>query len=442
MSRTTVADVLADGCARAGTTRVFVAPGGERALSDAAHGRGLTLTETRTGLGACVMGAVTGDLGEAPGVAVTSFGLGVAEGVACAARLRAPLLILTEASADAGRLAVKASLDVTPESAGHWIAHASRLAMTEPRGPVHLVLPPRVARAAAIPVAASCRPDPLPPPSPATLDAAAAAIRDAARPLVVAGRGCRAGAVPWLRAFAESVPTPVLVTPQGKGALADPHPLALGMLAHDHPLLARADLIVALGAGGDEIGTGVWPAGARLLEVVGDPALVLSELAERLHGDRRSDWDVAELDRIKRGLLAPETGDAALTLRRVVEAVREMTPAGTRATSDLPIASFWQAVLPGDYLADAALPGFGVAAAVAASLIDPARRAVAFTDAQGIAAAEAELATAEALGTPVIVVVTGADGASNPDDLRRAFDVAWRGGRAAIVGTRVAGSPR
>jgi len=413
---------------------VFVAPGGDRAIADAVRARDLPMVEARTTLGACVMASVTGELGEAPGVAVTPFCAGVLGGAACAARRRAPVLLLTEHHADASTLAphVKATLDVSPESAGHWIAHASRLAMTEPRGPVHLTLARGVAGAAALPVAASCRPDPTP--APVTLDAAAAAIRAAARPVVVAGRGCRADAAPWLRAFAESLPAPVLVTSQGKGVLADPHPLALGMLARDHPLLARADLIFALGADGDEVGPGAWPDGARLFEVVGDPALVLAELAERLRGDRRADWDVAELDRIKRGLLA-----APAPLRQIVSIVRDATPVGTRATADLPIASLWQAVLPGDYLADPDTPGFAIAAAIAASLIDPARRAVAFTDAHGLAAVEAELATAEALGATVVVVVMGEDGVSSPDELRRAFDSGWRSARVSVVRARVAG---
>ena len=270
-------------------------------------------------------------------------------------------------------------------------------------------------------------------------DAATAAIRDAARPIVVAGRGCRADAAPWLRAFAESTPAPVLVTAQGKGALADPHPLAIGMLEPGHPLLARADLIVALGVAG-EVEASTWPTGAQLLEVVGDPAVFLAEMAERLRGDHRADWDVAELDRIKRALLAQPTGGGVLTLAQVVAIVREATPVGTRATSDLAIARFWQAVLPGDYLAETETPGFAIAAAIAASLADPARRTVAFTDARGLA--ETELATGEAFGAPVVVVVISpAEGVSGPDELRRAFDAAWRSEQPRLVRARLSSSP-
>src|SRR5207244_1470562 len=82
------------------------------------------------------------------------------------------------------------------------------------------------------------------------------AIGDATRPLLVAGRGCRAPAVAtWLRAFAEALPAPVLVTPAGRGALPDPHPLCHGLLAHDAALLRRADLVLAL-----ESATPCWQA--------------------------------------------------------------------------------------------------------------------------------------------------------------------------------------
>lgn len=420
---------------------MFLGPEGERALASAAGARGLAVVDAGTPLGASVMAAVTGELGEAPGVAVASSGIGA--GVACAARRHAPLLLIAERPADAaaGLSHLKASLEVTPESAGHWIAHGARLAMTEPRGPVRLVLAPGVARAAAMPVAASCRPDPPPVPTAAELDAVAAAIRDAARPLVVAGRRCRAETAPWLRAFAESVPAPVLVTPQGKGALADPHPLALGLVRPGHPLLARADLLIALGADADEMRAEAWPAGARRLAVPGEPALALAELAERLRGERRSDWDVAALDRIKRGLAqAPPVG-GGLTLRRLVAIARQATPAGTRATCDLEIADLWPAVWPGDYLADPDTPGFALAAAVAAWLVDPARRAVAVTDASGLTAGEAALATWEALGAPVVGVVAGEEGAATPEEARRAFDAAWRAERPGLVRARLSSNP-
>ena len=126
----------------------------------------------------------------------------------------------------------KETLRVETESAAHRIAHAARLAMSEPRGPVHLDIPPasRDARRCrwrrrAVPI--RCRI-----PTRAALDRAARALSGASRPLLLAGLHCRSSGrdAQWLRAFAEALPAPVLTTARAKGALPDPHPLVLGVL--------------------------------------------------------------------------------------------------------------------------------------------------------------------------------------------------------------------
>src|SRR5207253_9931582 len=134
------------------------------------------------------------------------------------------------------------------------------------------------------------------------LAAPADAVASGARPVLIAGLETGPNDAKWLRALAESVPAPVLTTPKGKGALPDPHPLALGLLAAGHPLLAQSDLLIAVGVDPVEVGPGVWPAGVRVASitrragdatVVGEIALVIEELAPRLRGRTRADWDVA-----------------------------------------------------------------------------------------------------------------------------------------------------
>jgi thiamine pyrophosphate-dependent acetolactate synthase large subunit-like protein len=66
-------------------------------------------------------------------------------------------------------------------------------------------------------------------PGASALAAAAAIVRDAKRPLIIAGGGVmRSGATDALRAFAERFDVPVAVADGGKGAFADDHPLGLG----------------------------------------------------------------------------------------------------------------------------------------------------------------------------------------------------------------------
>jgi acetolactate synthase I/II/III large subunit len=424
-----VADVLVDGLARAGTRQIFTA--GERVgpFLEAAQRVSLGMAEARGGGSATIMAAVTGTLSAAPGAVLVGDFTGMRPALDHAVVDQAPL----------GDI-VKASLQVTPASAGHWIAHASRLAMTAPRGPVHLHVPVGIADMATVPVATDCRPSPPHAPSPLDLDGVAECLARAARPVVVAGVECRApGVAPWLRAFAESLPAPVLVTPAAKGALPDPHPLLLGQLVPDGDapsVLARADLIVALGLdpaepAAPEPGGVPWlrlgcrqgaTGGSRL---DGDVALILEELAPRLRDRPRADWDVALLDRLKR---ASPTSAVAGTARpsdnpagRVIALARRLTPAGTIATSESGLADAalgaWACVTPGELFLPAVpvIRPFALPAAAAAQLARPDAHVLAFVTARDLA--EVELEMVGQLGLPIVAVVvsagTDAEGARN-----------------------------
>ena len=90
-------------------------------------------------------------------------------------------------------------------------------------------------------------------PSTGQVDRAAALLRAAASPIVLAGHGAaRAGAGPALRRFAETLGIPVATTFHGKGVFPDDHPLALGavgFMRHDYVNFGfdHADLIIAVG---------------------------------------------------------------------------------------------------------------------------------------------------------------------------------------------------
>ena len=192
-------------------------------------------------------------------------------------------------------------MTVTPESAGHWVAHAAQLALEEPRGPVHLDLPADVAGAAAVPVATALTPPPVPTPADALVDRAAEMIRQAKRPLVMAGLGCRAADAKWLRAFCEALPAPVLTTYKAKGAIPDPHPLAMGIFtggALEEPLVGRADLIITFGLDTVELIPRRWSYTAPVLSLARGPSSDPRRRAGRrrlLHararGGRRSGHD-------------------------------------------------------------------------------------------------------------------------------------------------------
>jgi len=469
----TVADLLIQGVRETGTRRLFVAPGGGSTpmLLQSAEAQGLPFTHAHSEFAACVMAAVSGELTGAPGVAVTGRGaMAAAPGVEHARRDRAPMIVLTddepaaspaftgESSFDVSTLydvLAKQSRRVTADSAFRCIADAAQLSMQEPRGPVHLGLAPDVAGETALPVATTPRSMPLAPPDSAALDAAAALIEAANRPVVIAGLGCRAEDAGWVRAFAEASPAPVLTTFKAKGTVPEPHPLSLGVFTGgelEAPIVRRADLIVAVGLDAAEVEPRPWPYTAKVLhvarsahtgegyrpavQVIGEPGLVFEELAPRLRGKARADWDVAEVDRLKREpTRRPTAAGAGLTPERVVQITRELTEAGTIATIDggarmLPAALGWQAVARGECLVPNGLAtaGFALPAAVAAQLVHPGRRVVCFTGVSGLMRVLAELETLARLTLPVVVIVLDAGGLSpaDPAAIGRGFGLgAW-----------------
>ncbi|HME97973.1 MAG TPA: thiamine pyrophosphate-binding protein [Methylomirabilota bacterium] len=458
----TVAALLVDGLVRAQVPRIFGVPGGGSNLEvlEAARARGLPFVLCHQEWAACIMAAVTGDLTGRPGAVLSTLGPGVtasATGLAHALLDRSPLIYISDRhpagvlefashqyldhSSHVGPI-TKGTLTVSADSAAHWIAHAVQLALAEPRGPVHLDLPADVAGQHAVPLATSVTRAPLPAPEEAQVEQAAGMIRAAKRPLVIAGLGCRPADAKWLQAFAEALPAPVLTTYKAKGAIPDPHPLALGIFtggALEEPLVKRADLIIAFGLDTVELIPRRWSYSAPVLsltrgaaaeprlrapgggayftpalEVVGDLAAILEDLAPRLIPQgTESDWDVAAVDRIRRErLTALEVPVDGLAPHRVAQVTRELTAAGSIASVDagahmFPATAYWHALEPGELLISNGLAtmGFALPAAIAAQLVHPDRRVVCFTGDGGLMMVAAELETVARLRLPILIVV-------------------------------------
>lgn len=458
MARSTVADVLVDGVRRAGIPRLFIVADEARLapLRAAARGAGLPVIDVPGARAACLMAAVTGEITEAPG-AVAAAGAAVADAataLAYAARARAPLLVVAvggDRSVSPAR--AKASVELRAASAAAALARALDAVRSAPRGPVVLGVSVDLeapdAGTRVEPRAESQFPDAD------ALGRAADLLARASRPVVVAGLGARSREVAmWLRPFAESLPAPVVVTPKARGVLPDPHPLLLGVLGGPGAapmLLARADLVVSLGLDAVEVPApwtcavpalhvGLTPPAAGwplALAVTADVTLVLEELAPRLRGRTVADWDVAELDRLKRGMRAHPEG-AGWSPWRMAALARDVTPAGTIAAIDggphaEEIAAGWQTVAPNELLtAGAPVPaGFGLAAAGAAQLAHPDRHVLCFMG-PGIDGDGLEVIAR--LGLPIVVVrMRGEPGASLSEASGAVARLAV-GGPAALAG--------
>ena len=256
-----------------GVTHVFGIPGEENIrLVDAISRSSIQYVLARHEQGASFMAEVYGRLTGRAGVCSATLGPGAINlllGTADATTNSTPLIALSaqvgmnrsfkESHQGVDLVSMFApvtkwsALAATPGAVPEMIRKAFKLAQTERPGAVYLAIPEDVEQAPAhgepLPVNVP-RPDE---PSRGQVERAAALLRAAASPIVLAGHGAaRAGAGPALRRFAELLGIPVATTFHGKGVFPDDHPLALGavgFMRHDYVNFGfdLADLVIAVG---------------------------------------------------------------------------------------------------------------------------------------------------------------------------------------------------
>jgi 3D-(3,5/4)-trihydroxycyclohexane-1,2-dione acylhydrolase (decyclizing) len=155
---------------------------------------------------------------------------------------------------------------------------------------------------------------PRPVPEPVVLARAAAVIRSAARPLIVAGGGViYAEATAELREFAEATGIPVAETQAGKGSLPFDHPLALGALGSTGTTAAnriarQADVVIGIGTRYSDFTTAsrtafgcpqvrfvnVNVAGADAVKLAGTPVVADAREAVRGLAGALAGWSVPD----------------------------------------------------------------------------------------------------------------------------------------------------
>ena len=283
-----------------------------------------------------------------------------------------------------------------------------------------------------------------PPPADAELARAAATLRAAARPLLVAGGGVLYGlAGSALRAFAERHGVPVAETQAGKGALAWDHPLQLGAIGVTgspaaNALAAEADVVLAVGTRLQDFTTGSHSlfAQARLVnlnvgafdagkwrgvELVADAGAGLEALSRALP-DWKSDggWQAsarsaadawrADVDRITGGrdVALPYDGD-------VIGAVQRSAPdSPTRdivvcAAGTLPgeLHKLWRTATAGGYHVEYGYScmGYEIAGGLGVKMARPDREVIVLVGDGSYLMLNSEIATSVMLGRKLIVVV-------------------------------------
>jgi acetolactate synthase-1/2/3 large subunit len=136
-------------------------------------------------------------------------------------------------------------------------------------------------------------------PDPGAVAAAVALLREAKRPLLICGGGVvHAGAAAELLGLAERVGAAVATTVSGKGAIADDHPLAVGVVGSNggtpmtREIVSAADLVMFVACRAGSVTTEKWRFPARGVPVVHvdvDPAVVGANYPTRVAvvGDAR-----------------------------------------------------------------------------------------------------------------------------------------------------------
>ena len=241
-------------------------------------------------------------------------------------------------------------------------------------------------------------------------------LKEAKRPLILAGGGVHVSeARDELKTFAELANIPVYTSLMGKGAMADSHPLHLGVQGcwGHYPAIEacrNADVILVLGCRFSDLHTGSWNPGfaynipaTKLIQVdidaaeiarnypvdmgvVGDIRTVLNQLISKAQADGYmgdyADWhgEIAGFRKEWDDFVTPfETCDETpIDPRRLIFDIRKVAPKDAIMFSDVGnnqpwIEQYWSSETPGTHFTAGgfAAMGFGVCGVLGAKLARP-----------------------------------------------------------------------
>lgn len=484
MTDKSASDLIAERLHAAGVRHAFGIPGGEvLALMDALDRVGIAITLVKHENCAGFMGEGVWHACGAPAVLFATIGPGVTNAVNAIANAwqdRVPMIVLTgcvpaveehtythQVFDHTALLAPisKAAFKIAPGTAGLVIDKAVAIATSDRPGPVILDVPIDVQRErrADWPLSAH-RPQQAVAPAGAALEEARAWLRDAERPLVIAGLDVLAqDAAEAVAGFCKARQAPLITTYKAKGILKEDHPLALGAAGLSPlcdrellPLVAASDCVILAGYDPMEMRIGwrdPFAAGQRVIDIaaeanthymhqaalnfVGDIAASLAAL--EAGGDAPS-WPDGEPGRVRERLAVLLQGDEAWGPAAVVDAARRACPPGTVATVDsgahrIVLSQLWSCDEPRGLLQSSGLCTMGCAVplAIGRKLAEPERPVVAFVGDAGLEMFLGELATARdlRLGLPIVVFI---------DRQLALIELKQRGQQMANLGVEFAGT--
>ncbi len=456
-----VAQLLVRCLENEGVRYVFGIPGEETldlnaALEDSDK---IQFVLTRHEQAAAFMADVYGRLSSFPGVCLATLGPGATNlltGVADAQLDRAPLVAITgQAGLERVHLESHQYIDVVqmfapvtkwstrvsvPESVPEVVRKAFRIARIEKPGATHIELPEDVAKEEVRSAPLEVRRTSYPKAQQEAIDRAAEIINAAKTPLILAGNGVTRRqavgnpTVDALRRFVQRSRIWATWTYMAKGVIDPNSPFALGPVGLQRSgadlanvkLLADADVVIAVGYDlvewapvlwnpkRDKIVVHVDSTAAELdghyhpsIEVIGELDDSLTALAELVkpRDDRKLIVGAGQ---------AKLTQDVPVPLppNAVIADLREALGPDDIVVSDVGAHKVWLARLfpterPNTVVISNGLASMGIAlpGAIAAKLVHPERKVVAFSGDGGFLMNVQELETAKRLGTAIVVVV-------------------------------------
>ena len=321
----------------------------------------------------------------------------------------------------------------------HLLRRAITTAMTGRKGPVMLTLPIDILNATVAVPRISGVHSVVEPISPGTVDELVALLRDAERPLILAGNGVRGGGAPQrLRVVAERLRCPVATSPKGKGVFPENHPLALGVLGMGGHRSARAyldsgvDVVLAIGTSlgdlttdgfakelqaralihvdidGRQIGKSYEPTHA----IVAPAADVLGAIAERVEAIPMRHALREVVGGVERQALPSSAKPDRIASHDAVREIQQILPADTIFTADsgthfLFAVQYLETVHPDSFIVMTGLGSMGqsIGAAIGAQLANPTRTVAAICGDGCFAMNAFEIATAVQERLPLRIFV-------------------------------------
>ncbi|MFT5193630.1 MAG: acetolactate synthase-1/2/3 large subunit [Cellvibrionaceae bacterium] len=458
----TVAETIVERIVDAGIDTIFGMPGGESIfIMDAFREHGMRFVLVHNESSAVYMADAYARVTGQVGVVLTTLGPGAMNAVAGIGHAfldRAPVLIITAKMWDAVLPAhthqvldqsaiispmTKASFTLSSENVHDTMKHALRLTKIGCPGPVHIQVSKQMcekeASSARLRLISSSYENKVEivKANLAEVDQARQSLAAARKPIILSGLGLEPER-PYaeLKELAESLNAPVITTAKGKGALPADHPLAagtLGLTRSDpvYELLAEADLVLAIGFDVVELvlpwdqtqavnliwmapWANVDPVLPAIAELVGTMGPIMQQLSDSPNLDH-PEWGgnrVAQFQQKQAAKLLPEPSPGRLRPQAVLQAVRAAVPRDTLVTTDVGSHKIltsldWPAFTPNSFMLSNGLScmGFGVPAAIGASLAQGKKPVVAVTGDGGFAMVSGELNLITELGVPVIIIL-------------------------------------